>query len=139
MSIWIYIIIYWIWYFWSRPKAGWSFFGNLLYGVYLIVVVQGDLLEKLGLSGRLVNLNLWLMIFGIVLHHLSILSQYKGYGVVKLQKIHMQISHVLMFVPYGINSYIVSVAMDNYLFMAASVLIAVTGVLVGLSKVKLPY
>lgn len=116
-----------------------NFFANLMYGVYLIIVVQGDLLEKFGLSGRLINLNLWLMVGGIVLHHLSVLSQYKGHGVVKLQKIHMQISHVLMFVPYGINSYFVGMAMNNYLFMVASVLIALVGVLVGLSKVKLPY
>lgn len=144
MIIWIYIVIYWVWYFWARLAlvhhakwAGIKFLGNLLFGLYAIVIVQGYLLRQWGITSAFMNLNLWLMAVGIILHHLAVVTQYKGYGVVKLEKIHLQISHVLMFVPYGINSVLVGLARGDYLFVVVSVAIAVMGVLVGLHKITL--
>ncbi|MDP1743875.1 MAG: hypothetical protein Q8L51_03785 [Candidatus Amesbacteria bacterium] len=146
MNIWIYIIVYWVWYFWARLElvhhdklAGVKFFGNLLFGLYSIVVVQGDWLDRLGIANRLTNFNLWLMAAGIVVHHLAVLSQYKGHGVVKLEKIHLQISHILMFVPYGINSILAGLILKDKLFVLVSLVISIFGVLVGLKKVKLWY
>ncbi len=146
MTIWIYGLIYWVWYFWARlglvhhdKLAGVKFFGNLLFGLYTIVVVQGDWLDRLGIVSRLTNFNLWLMAVGIVVHHLAVLSQYKGHGVVKPEKIHLQISHILMFVPYGINSVLAGLILKDNLFILVSLVISIFGVLVGLKKVKLWY
>lgn len=144
MIVWIYIAIYWVWYFWARLAlvhhgkwAGIKFLGNLLFGLYAIVIVQGDLLRQWGMTNGFLNLNLWLMAVGIILHHLAVVAQYKGYGVIKLEKIHGQISHLLMFVPYGISSVFVGLARGDYLFIVVSVGIAITGVLVGLRKITL--
>lgn len=82
------------------------------------------------------TLLLILMTIGLVGHHGDVFFEFSRYKKWYSKKIHGVISHLLFFVPFGIEGILRG---ESYLVIFACVLTALLGILVGFRKINLGY
>ena len=144
--------LYWTSYVWFRPRLARAarfnhalFLANLLLMLVIILVYQSWIIVRLDITSSFLVATTIIMTLAAILHHLSILAHKRAIRYPFIEKIHGPISHTLFFVPFAINSAIVSAALGALstswgdilmvgLFMTVSIGSAIKGVRVGLQK-----
>jgi hypothetical protein len=148
--------LFWIHYFWSRKRLNYkvryrrvAFLVNLILIIMLLGPGQLWLLGKLNLINQVFVVFIFVQLMGACIHHLiTLINSYPG--AVWIPRIHGPISHLMFFVPLGINFFVICQTLisqsSSYSELFGSMLLAVllvggslVGVLVGVNVIKLPY
>ncbi len=113
---------------WSLP-----FFINFAYVIYLVYFYQPSFLRKLGIDSNLLDISTIVMTIGAIIHHLSIILQKKFTQSKLLDLAHFQLSHILTFIPFSINSIAISLTLFQNFSGVVKVSLTITYAVVTLS------
>jgi hypothetical protein len=149
--------IYSMSYFWSRTRLSkqvrlkrTAFVLNLLALLLLVFVFQVGLLKRLDMYSTFLVITTIVMGVGSVLHHMSLIFRHKAAKHKSIERIHGPISHLMVYIPLGINMELIGTALlkdaQNFgdvlwstIFLVIMAGISIWGVLLGLNKLQLPY
>jgi hypothetical protein len=106
---------------WTIP-----FIINFVYLVYLVGFYQPKLLDNLGINKGVFDITTVVMTAGVIIHHLAIILHKKKPHSKLIDLAHFQVSHLIIFVPFTINSSTVSVVLLKNLNGMADFYVAAT-------------
>lgn len=156
LTLFILFLVYALTYIFARKRlqkhnSYWSltFLFNFIYLIYLTFFYQHKLFDQLGIDSRMLDISILVMTIGVVIHHLAIILEQK-YSHRILTLAHGQLSHLLISVPLGINSFAVSIALwqnlSGFLSISLTITYSVASfsystyvLLAGFHKVRVPY
>jgi hypothetical protein len=151
------LFMFFVTYFWTRSRLTKNarldhvtFLFNTMIMLLVLWLYQVWLLKRLDIYSTGLVASTLLMLVAALMHHISILLDKKILKFPIIGQIHGPISHLLFFIPFGINSGMVGSALVGlsqgvgdimwaWSFILLTVGGSIAGILVGLNKIKLPY